>query len=183
MTTLAARPAPWRPADAPRPGPPTAVAPNGRFLVRPALPADGDALVAMHDRCSLETRIARWHAPIRVIPASYLAEVTACAPAHSAVVAVRTSPPYELVGLASACLVSPDVWELGVLVEDACQRQGVGRAMLRVLVEDVTRRGARELVAVSLDERRSVLRHLQELGPVAYSAESTTVTARVMLPR
>jgi GNAT superfamily N-acetyltransferase len=135
----------------------------------------------MHDRCSFDSRVARWHAPIRSMPASYLAEVTACAPGHAAVVAAKSSEPAELVGLASACLVSPDAWELGVLVEDACQRQGVGRAMLRVLVDEVIRRGGRELLAVSLDERRAVLRNLAELGPVAFSAESATVTARVLL--
>jgi GNAT superfamily N-acetyltransferase len=171
-----------RSADAPCPPPPLAASSDGRLLVRPVLPGDADALIAMHDRCSLETRIARWHAPIRGIPASYLAEVTACAPGHPAVVTARTTQPYELVGLASACLVSPDVWELGMLVEDDWQRQGVGRAMLRVLVDDVLRRGGRELLAVSLDERRSVLRNLHELGHVEYSAESSTVTARVLLP-
>ena len=183
MTTLASAPLRARPAGAPCSPPPLAATPDGRLLLRPALPGDADALVAMHDRCSLETRIARWHAPIRGIPARYLAEVTSCAPGHPAVVAAKTSQPYELVGLASACLVSPDVWELGMLVEDARQRQGIGRAMLRVLVDDVIRRGARELLAVSLDERRSVLRNLHELGPVEYSAESTTVTAHVLLSR
>lgn len=151
------------------------------LLIRPALPCDVEALVAMHDRCSLDTRIARWHAPIRRIPASYLAEVTGCAATHPAVVANRTAPPYDLVGLASACLVSPEAWELGMLVEDAFQRQGVGRAMLRVLVEEVVRRGGRELLAVSLEERRSVLRSLRGLGTVTFSARATTVTAHVLL--
>lgn len=180
MTTLATRPATVRPADAPC-SPPSVVSAGG-MLVRPALPGDTQALVAMHDRCSLETRTARWHAPIRGIPASYLAEVTACAPGRAALVAVKATQLYELIGLASACLVSPDIWELGMLIEDAYQRQGIGRAMLRVLVDDVIRRGARELVAVSLDERRSILNNLRELGPVAFSAEATTVTARVLLP-
>jgi GNAT superfamily N-acetyltransferase len=152
-----------------------------RLLIRSAGPVDIEALVAMHDRCSLETRIARWHAPIRNIPASYLAEVTAGIQSHAAVVAADANP-YQLIGLASACAVSPGGWELGMLVEDTWQRRGVGRAMLRALVEEVTARGGRELLAVSLDERRSVLRNLSELGPVTFSAESTTVTARVRLP-
>jgi GNAT superfamily N-acetyltransferase len=184
VTVLATRPVGYPPPGAPGSARPLAEkdAPaSGWLLVRSALPADGDALVAMHDRCSLETRIARWHAPIRGIPASYLTEVTAGAATHAAVVAARTTVPGELMGLASACMVSPDVWELGMLVEDAWQRQGVGRAMLRMLVVDVLRRGARDLLAVSLDERRSVLRNLHELGPVTFSAEFTTVTARVQL--
>jgi GNAT superfamily N-acetyltransferase len=156
---------------------------HGQVLIRDALPCDAQALVAMHTRCSLDTRIARWHAPIREIPASYLAEVTGGRPDHAAVVAARTAPPYDLIGLASACLVSPDAWELGMLVEDACQRQGVGRAMLHVLVDEAVRRGARELVAVSLDERRSVLRGLRDLGPVRLSSESMTATAHVSLRR
>jgi GNAT superfamily N-acetyltransferase len=168
---------PRQPAPAPLATYPAA----GLLLIRAALPGDADALVAMHDRCSLESRVARWHAPIRGIPASYLSEVTAGAPSHAGVVATKGGEPAQLIGLASACLVSPGAWELGVLVEDACQRQGVGRAMLRALVDEVLRRGARELLAVSLDERRAVLRNLAELGPVAFSAEQSTVTARVLL--
>jgi hypothetical protein len=53
--------------------------------------------------------------------------------------------------------------------------------MLRELAAEVVRRGGRELLAVSLDERRSVLRGLHELGPVALSSRSSTVTAHVLL--
>jgi hypothetical protein len=45
----------------------------------------------------------------------------------------------------------------------------------------VVRRGGREFLAVSLDERRSVLRGLHELGPVTVSSRSSTVTAHVRL--
>lgn len=162
---------------------PVAAPKHDHPLVRSALPCDADALRAMHDRCSLDTRIARWHAPIRVIPASYLAEVSGNVSHHAAVVATQPTAPYEVIGLASACLVAPGAWELGMLVEDAHQRQGVGRAMLRALVDEVVRRGGRELVAISLDERRSVLHSLDAVGPVSLSSRSTTVTARVRLPR
>ena len=185
MTVIATRPIPSRPADVPCApstiGAPLVLVAHAQLLIRSALPCDADGLGAMHDRCSLDTRIARWHAPIRAIPASYLAEVTGGVPSHAAVVATRSAPPYDLIGLASACLVSPDEWELGMLVEDAFQRQGVGRAMLRELAAEVVRRGGRELLAVSLDERRSVLRGLHELGPVTLSSRSTTVTAHVRL--
>lgn len=185
MTVIATRPIASRPTGAPclptPPGTPVAAAQQGKLLIRSALPCDADALAAMHDRCSLDTRIARWHAPIRAIPASYLAEITGCLASHAAVVAARSEAPHELIGVASACLVSPAAWELGMLVEDASQRQGVGRAMLHVLTDEVVRRGGREFLAVSLDERRSVLRGLHELGPVTVSSRSSTVTAHVLL--
>lgn len=187
MTVIATRPTASRPMGAPgTPAPPEApvvAALDGQLLIRPALPWDAAALVAMHNRCSLDTRIARWHAPIRAIPAGYLAEVTGCLPGHAAVVAVKSASPDEVIGIASACLVSPDAWELGMLVEDAFQRQGVGRAMLHVLTDEVVRRGGQELLAVSLDERRTVLRGLHELGPVTVSSRSSTVTAHVLLQR
>jgi GNAT superfamily N-acetyltransferase len=154
---------------------------HDQLVIRPAHPSDAVPLVAMHERCSLDSRIARWHAPVRHIPGSYLAEVTGGVAHHAAMVAGRAARPYDVIGLASACLVSPDAWELGMLVEDAYQRQGVGRALLRALVDEVVRRGGRELLAVSLDERRSVLRSLHELGPVTMSSRSMTVTAQVLL--
>jgi len=185
VTVIETRPIAMRPTDAPcasTASEPTVVAgPFGQLLIRPALPDDAEPLGAMHTRCSLDTRIARWHAPIRAIPASYLSEVTGCRPSHAAVVAARSGTPGEIIGLASACLVSPDAWELGMLVEDAFQRQGVGRAMLSALVDEVVRRGGRELLAVSLDERRTVLHGLHELGPVTLSSRSSTVTAHVLL--
>lgn len=185
MTVIATRPIDLRPADAPcaptASEAPAVAGPYGRLLIRPALPYDADALGAMHARCSLDTRIARWHAPIRAIPASYLTEVTGCRPSHAAMVAVEPGAAGDIVGLASACLVSPNAWELGMLVEDAYQRQGVGRAMLSALVDEVVRRGGRELLAVSLDERRDVLRGLRHLGAVTMSSRSSTVTAHVLL--
>ena len=54
---------------------------------------------------------------------------------------------------------------------------------LNAVVLVTTQLSARELLAVSLDERRSVLSTLYELGPVTFFAEFTTVTARVHLAR
>lgn len=181
MTVLAMRPAPATNDVEPRLPAPLVTGPPDQLLIRAAVAGDSPALGAMHDRCSLDTRFARWHAPIRNIPASYLAEVTGSLPTHAAVVASQATSPSEIIGLASACLISPGVWELGMLVEDTYQRQGVGRALLRVLVAEVARRGGRQLLAVSLDERRAVLRGLHELGPVTMSSRATTVTARVLL--
>ena len=146
--------------------------------IRQARPADRAALEAMHDRCSPASRIARWHAPIRAIPRGYLDEVTSGLALHPAYVAERGG---ELAGLASACLVAPGCWELGVLVEDGWQRRGVGRALVGALIRDVVARGGREIIAHALADRREVLAALRPLGPVDLSSATGVVSAVVGL--
>ena len=96
--------------------------------VRPVTGSDARAIASMWERCALVTRIARFHAPVRDIPACYLKAVLAD-PSASGVVACQHCG----VAVALASLIpstSHDGAELGVLVEDAWQRAGIGRRLV-----------------------------------------------------
>ena len=85
----------------------------------------------MWERCSLATRIARFHAPVRDIPASYL-ETVLSDPATSLVAADRSAGP--VIALASLIPGRAGSAELGVLVEDDWQRRGIGRQLVARLI-------------------------------------------------
>jgi GNAT superfamily N-acetyltransferase len=113
--------------------------------IRPAGPGDAVALAEMFERCSDETRYHRFHGVVHELPPAYLRRCLEPGPdAHAAFVAEQaTGGACRLVGLASAGPVDGAfrVREAGVLVEDARQRQGIGRRLLAAVSADARASG------------------------------------------
>lgn len=124
----------------------------------------------MHARCSRQTRYSRWLAPSTAFPRSYLHSLLAGTAEHIAVVAVADGQPDEVIGLASAALTSVGRRELGILVEDHCQAQGVGKLMLGCLTELVD--PTEPLCAFALAENRWLLGKLARLGTLTFHHDS-----------
>jgi GNAT superfamily N-acetyltransferase len=97
------------------------------ILIRQATQADRAALAEMLLRCSRQTRYRRFHGFVESYPEPYFSEALSGHPDHVALVAVLAG---RIVALASC---AQD--ELGIVVEDACQRQGLGTRLLAALVE------------------------------------------------
>lgn len=117
--------------------------------VRPIRPGDLPALRSMFGRCSPETRHRRFHGCVTELPAAYLRRCLGGGPeAHAAFVAEAViDGAVRLVGLAGAGPVpgAPGVRELGALVEDRWQRQGVGRLLTAAVCEDARAAGVEVL--------------------------------------
>lgn len=109
--------------------------------IRAARPGDAAALAAMFDRCSPQSRYLRFHAPVTAIPEAYLRRCLG-PDAHRAYVA---ESPAGVIALGSGGLVAPGVHEAGLLVEDAWQRQGLGRALFAEILAGARREGARRI--------------------------------------
>lgn len=146
--------------------------------IRPARATDRPLLEAMHRRCSPASRYSRWHAPLPELPAGYLAGVLAGAAEHLALVAVSGG---QIVALASA-VQHDDGWELGILVEDRCQRRGLGSALLAALLAAMRADRRRQLQVDLLAERAGLLRPLGRLGPVRIDWQDEVVHAVIDLP-
>lgn len=132
----------------------------------------------MWERCGLATRTGRFHAPVRRLPVSYLDAVLAD-PDASAVAAL---PAVGLViGIASLFRAgaSPCA-ELGVLVEDAWQRHGIGQQLVSRLVLRAPSRGITVLTASVLACNQAVAQPLRRI-PGAYSAIITGPTVQVTI--
>lgn len=131
------------------------------YRVRTARAADLAGLVAMLARCSPENRFRRFHGNVTTFPPRYLAEVVSTLPEHVALVADTGDQP---VALASCRLVSADAAELGVLVEDAHQRLGLGGCLLRSLVDHADRLRVTTLRASVWVNQGWILRLLRPYG-------------------
>jgi GNAT superfamily N-acetyltransferase len=129
--------------------------------LRHPAPADLPHILAMWGRCSLVTRMTRFHAPVRAIPASYLQAVLAD-PSASLVAASASGS--TIGGLASLVAGDGSSAELGVLVEDAWQRQGISRQLVTHLVAAAPAREITEVTASVLALNAAVADLLRQIS-------------------
>lgn len=127
------------PTPSAEPGPVAAVA--GPVVVRIATLDDTTALRAMHDRCSAETVLRHYGAPMtRLDPR--LARRMLLGGAGSLVAAVGE----QVVGLAALGEVADGRCEAALVVEDGWQRRGVGTRLLGAAARLAAGRGAEDVV-------------------------------------
>lgn len=146
------------------------------ILTRPASASDREAIEAMHAECSLASRIGRWHAPLRSVPARYLDDALSGRPGHVCAVACRAG---DVVAFASAVRGFGESWDLGVLVRDDLQRRGVGSALIEVVVRTARERAASWICADLRPDRRFLLDVLRRYGPLAVRLDGDGLHARV----
>lgn len=155
------------------------------FAVRRALPGDRAALEAMFSRCDLQTRYRRFHAPVHVIPETYLTAVLSGQPDFYALVAF--GPCGTITALASAHITASgisetDAMEIGILVEDTSQRRGLGRLLLERIVGEARHRGIRVIEAVILREQTWILRQLRAYGAYETASGHGVIAVTLWLP-
>jgi GNAT superfamily N-acetyltransferase len=146
--------------------------------IRGGTDADAEAVTAMLDRCSPETRRARFARPAQ----AHASSRGAIGYPASSLVAVTGAG--LVVGLGSIAFDGPDA-ELSVVVEDAAQRRGIGTALARRLV-DLARAGSAEVVhAYSSPDNTAMSRTFDRLGlDVVRAADGPvmTLSAAVAIP-
>ncbi|WP_067485812.1 GNAT family N-acetyltransferase [Actinomadura hibisca] len=131
-------------------------------LVRPIEPRDLDAVRALHERCSLDSRRMRYFSA-KPCPPQRALELF-CEPAHGLTL-VAEGPDGSLLALAHLIhVLDPGVAELAFLVEDAWQGRGLGRALAGLLLAVGRDRGLVELRATLLGENTRMRRLLTSLG-------------------
>ncbi|MGH1562932.1 GNAT family N-acetyltransferase [Mumia sp. DW29H23] len=140
--------------------------------VRPATPEDVPLLVDLHGRCSEDTLYHRYHAPMSGVIHRRMARRLAAPVGGTAVVAEAGR---VVVGHAMAVPLddeSPGTWELGVVVEDAWQRRGVGTSLVRHAARLARAGGADEVVLVTQPGNDAVLRTIGRAGFLARIARA-----------
>ncbi len=141
--------------EGPRPG-------SGVPDLRPATVEDAEAVVAMHERCSYESRTRRYHVPMPKLTtrtARHLAApaggISVVAAVGDGVIGMATAAPWEELGSTTM--------EVAVLVEDGWQGQGLGLQLLRQVVIEARGLGADRVVCVVQPENHAMLRTLERL--------------------
>ena len=122
---------------------------------------DAQAIEAMIERCSLESRYARFLAPRPSIPLDHLARVVTPLSGEEAWVGVCRDEPETIVALGSWARLGDEGAELALIVEDSWQRRGIGTSLLRLLGERSSSLGICRLTASVLTESRHVFRMLR----------------------
>ena len=149
--------------------------------LRPSSPDDAPRLVAMFERCSPASRATRGSSP-RCSTSRPRTWSTSCGRR-----AIRRS--WVVDDLDTGQLVAVGSWfrnqlftaEVGLLVEDAAQRQGIGTELLDTIADDALAAGITALVATTLAESRHVYRMFGRLGPTTIACAGPTCDLRVDL--
>jgi GNAT superfamily N-acetyltransferase len=133
------------------------------LTVRPIAPGDAPALVALHARLSGETVLRRYFGPRPELAPSLVARFTDVREEwRFALVAVRE--PGDLVAVARYEGRPEPAAEIALVVDDALQRHGVGRALLLRLIDVAVLRGIESLVADVLAVNTPMITLLRGLG-------------------
>lgn len=111
------------------------------WRLRPAEAQDVDALHRFVGDLALATRVQRFFAPLRELPAEMVRALRQNDPAHQFVIAEFEGKPIALGQLA----VCGGHGEVALVVADEWQQRGVGVRLLARLVEVASRSGLREL--------------------------------------
>jgi GNAT superfamily N-acetyltransferase len=145
-------------------------------IVRHGTVDDVDALTALHERCSAEALERRFHTPTPRLPATVVRHLLE--PPHGwSLLAVRLEGagdgPGRVAGedvegevVASICAAELEagVLEIGVLVRDDRQGEGIGSGLVRLVAEEAAERGYHTLVAATQPDNRGVPRMVHRAG-------------------
>jgi N-acetylglutamate synthase-like GNAT family acetyltransferase len=135
-------------------------------VLRPAAVSDTEAVLAMLTRCSRATRFHRFHGFTDGVP--YFRAQLRDRPGDQTLLAW-----YGSTCVAAATLVVGDTGhvELGVLVEDAWQRQGIGAQLTVSLLDSARAKGVTTVHADVLSDDLYLLESLRRSGPLTASIE------------
>lgn len=137
-------------------------------VIRPIRTEDAAALGRLFERLSPETVYRRFHQPVRRPPRAmfaWFADVD-----HLRRDALVAEVDGEIVGLASYDVLRDGDGheaEIAVLVEDAWQRHGLGRRLMRRLARAAAERGVHSFTAYMLGDNAAAVRLLRSLAPAA----------------
>ncbi|MGI8332077.1 GNAT family N-acetyltransferase [Actinomadura scrupuli] len=132
------------------------------IVVRPLEGRDHEAVRAMHERCSMESRRLRYFSVKPSLPQRVLDGFTE---RSRGLTLVAEGPDGSILALAHLVhVLDPGVAEPAFLVEDAWQGRGLGRALTELLLVLARERGLVELRATLLSENARMRRLLTSYG-------------------
>lgn len=149
------------------------------IVMRQGRPADADAVLGLHGRCSTETLFHRYQATVSGMPRRWLHRLL-LPPRGLSLLAVCGR---DVIGLGQLIWSGAgEVAEVSLLVEDAWQRKGVGAALMERLAVFAAARGHRRLVTRSWPGRDAAFRTARRAGLVPEQPEEEGLL-RISIPR
>ncbi len=159
---------------------------NGRLVrLRELRPGEYGPVRELCARLSLRTRYQRFLSPMPVVPDSLLRVLAdSDGPRQLAMVAqLGSADDSDVIALGNLHVADDDRAELGLVVADAWQRQGVGLALATTLVRSAEGRGYRRFVVHGLTGNpalRPLLLHLADVvsTKTSYGVSEITFVSR-----
>jgi acetyltransferase len=155
-----------------------------RIGLRLARPSDAPRVRAFLERLSPDTRLKCFFMAMPEIDERSVNHFTFYNPRERIVVAA-TAPlagVEEVIGMADTALVDTGVAELGIVVDDEHQGNGVGGALIEAVASLAAANGATHLKAEMLDHNRPMVRLLERLGRTVQTMENGHILAYTRLP-
>jgi len=154
-----------------------------RVRLRLTRPSDAVLVRDFLERLSPESKAKRFLVPMPQVADTTVRHFTFYDPRER--VALAATVPgrvgEEIVGLADAAFVGTGLAEIGIVVSDEHQHQGLGKCLSEAVASIAIKRGASHLKAQMLAENTSMLRLFERLGRTVRSVEDGTSTAYVRL--
>ena len=129
--------------------------------------SDTQAVLAMLGRCSRASLFHRFHGFTDGV--AYFAALLRDRPANETLLAWSRS---TCVGVATLGVGAIGIVDLGVLVEDAWQRRGIGTRLVTSLLDSARAKGVTTVHADVLADDVFILQALRQIGPLRVSMES-----------
>ena len=159
--------------------------------LRPVRPDDAARLRRSLDRLSPEARRQRFLAPVTSIGDAFVQGLTEVSSERQLVLLVLRRENGEVIPVAGGRILVGDTPETGdacefaLIIGDAWQGQGIGRRLLRALIEAAEARGLRRMTGHILLDNRPMLALARHQGFTidATPGDTQTRTATLDLPR
>lgn len=147
-------------------------------------PTDAERVRSFLERQSPETRAKRFFTAMPRVSEATVRHFTYYDPRDTLIIAA-TAPldgGEGVVGLADVVLLATGLAEIGVIVDEEHQGQGVGHLLSEAIAWLAMQRGATHLKAQMLERNLPMLRLMQRLGPTVQAVEHGVATAYTKLP-
>lgn len=158
---------------------------GSRVRLRLTRPSDAPRVRAFLEGLSDDTRRRRFLSSTPVVSDSAVRHFTFYNPRERLMLAATM--PVEgaerIVGLADAAFLATGLAEIGVVVDDDSQGQGLGKVLSEAVASVALQRGAVRLKAEMLDGNHAMLRLLERLGRTIRTVEDGHAVAYTRLHR
>lgn len=148
-------------------------------VTRPATLDDFDAVNALHERCSLDTLIARYQAARRSLRLAEFQQLTR--PDHSLTwVTYPEDDPHELVATTNLVRTTEaDAAELGIMIEDPWQSRGLGTSLVQWAHAQTRALGCSSMAVMTGSGNVRMLKIMRRLDATRPAIHSSTVDLAV----
>jgi acetyltransferase len=157
---------------------------GSRARLRLTRPTDLPKIEEFLEALSAETRARRFLAATPTLPGNVVRHFAYYDPRERLTLAA-TMPGQggeEIVGMADVALLATGLAEIGIVVGDDSQGQGVGKLLSESVAALAIQRGATHLKAEMLQDNTPMLRLMERLGSTVRSVEDGRTVAYTRLP-